>query len=142
MTSGFESGFLRSTRFRRLPKLQVEAVIDRIYMLREVTSLKHEEIWEDWQRQIKACVSAGADLISEARRLSIAGHVNADVCSRFVVQTLSSVCWPQPSTMVWSSMPSSKAPWENYRLGPFVELTIRCRMGQSSLNQPVGKQNR
>lgn len=68
MTSGFEAGFLRSARIRRLPKLQVEVVIDRIYRLREATPLKHQQIEEDWQRRINACASAAADLISEARR--------------------------------------------------------------------------
>ena len=67
MTQCFEAGFLRSARIRRLPRSDVEVVIERIIALRERSPYRIEQIEESWRRRMNACVAAAAEAISDAR---------------------------------------------------------------------------
>ncbi len=68
MTQGFELGYLRSAKSRRLPKFQIEEMIDRIYQLREEAPTKVEVIKSEEQRKLNAVFYDIAELFSEARR--------------------------------------------------------------------------
>lgn len=69
MTQGFEAGFLRSARVRRLPTWMVEEMIDRIYEAREQAPFKVEQVEDEWTRRINACADGAADLINTARAM-------------------------------------------------------------------------
>ena len=68
MTQGFEAGFLRSAKARRLPAAACEVMIDRIYALREQVPCKVEPIESEEQRRMNACFSQIGELFGEARR--------------------------------------------------------------------------
>lgn len=68
MTQGFEAGFLRSARIRRLPVEKVEEVIDRIYRTRENGTSSTEIIQRDSERLLNAQLAQAADFLGEARR--------------------------------------------------------------------------
>ncbi len=68
MTQGFETGYLRSAKSRRLPVTQVEQMIDLIYTLREEAPMKVEVLESEEQRKLNACFYDIAELFSEARR--------------------------------------------------------------------------
>ena len=54
MTQGFEAGFLRSAKARRLPRSEAEAMIDRIYTQREEAPFKVEPVVSEEQRRMNA----------------------------------------------------------------------------------------
>jgi hypothetical protein len=68
MTQGFEASFLHGAKIRRLPKDKTEAVIDRIYNLREGRGLTPDQIQSEYESHLRAVCNSAADLISEARR--------------------------------------------------------------------------
>ncbi len=68
MTQGFEHGFLRSAKSRKLPKSQIEEMIDRIYQLREDAPTKVEVLESEEQRKLNACFYDIGELFAEARR--------------------------------------------------------------------------
>jgi hypothetical protein len=68
MSQGFERSFLHSARIRRLREIEVEEVIDRIYLLREV-GLSPEPVETDpFLAKLNACADSAAALFAEARR--------------------------------------------------------------------------
>jgi hypothetical protein len=69
MTQGFEAGFLRSARIRRLPIPKVGEVIDRIYASREQSPFRLEQVEDEWIGRINTCAASAADLINSARAM-------------------------------------------------------------------------
>ena len=68
MTQGFEAGFLRSAKARRLPRSEAEAMIDRIYTQREEAPFKVEPVVSEEQRRMNAYFNEIGELFAEARR--------------------------------------------------------------------------
>ena len=68
MTQGFEASFLRGAKIRKLKRESIEAVIDRIYNLREGLGLTPDKIQSDYETYMRAKCKQAANLISEARR--------------------------------------------------------------------------
>lgn len=68
MTQGFEASFLPGARIRKLPKGQLEVVIDRVYNLREGRAATPDEIRTDAESRLRMASHSDADWIAEASR--------------------------------------------------------------------------
>ena len=68
MTQGFEAAFLRSAKFRKISRAEIERVLSRIYELRESCQLTPEQVESEFERRIQVCAAQAADLLNEARR--------------------------------------------------------------------------
>jgi hypothetical protein len=67
MSQGFERGFLHSARIRRLSRFEIEDVIDRIYLLREVGLTPEPVETDPFLAKLNACADYAAGLFAEAR---------------------------------------------------------------------------
>lgn len=67
MTREFELSFLRSAKIRKISREQADAVIERIYALREVSALTPEEIESDFEQRLRVTAKSASSLISLAR---------------------------------------------------------------------------
>lgn len=68
MTQGFEAAFLRSVKFRKIGRTEIEGVLSRIYELRESCQLTPEQIESELERRVEVCAAKVADSLNEARR--------------------------------------------------------------------------